>query len=244
MTIFDRFIRYEWAEFALSESAQKNSSSQIKAFLIEQGLAPQSARRTANILSNMWFPKDPLYQHLREKALTMLPVLSQHEHLALHWGMGLCVFPLFRQVAKTIGLLSRIQEVITKQEVISRLLGEYSNQITIRRSIERVIQTFFNWGVLEEKCYGFIPSSPITLSNDRLIEWLFQAVILQSPDKYLPVQDLIRATEIFPFEVKTPILSVFEKPPFSVHRDASGDEIIGINYTALVPNYLPRFRAR
>lgn len=233
MTIFDRFIRYEWAEFALNEAAQQNSTSQIKPFLIGQGLAPQSARRTANILSNMWLPKDPLYQHLRKKALSIMPSLSHNEHIALHWGMSLCVFPIFRQTAKTIGALLRIQEVATKQEVITRILGEYSNQITIKRSIERIIQTLLNWGVLEEREHGFIKSPPITLSNAKLIEWLFQAVILQSPDSYLPVQDLIRTNEIFPFEIKMPVLSVFESPSFSVHRDASGEEIIGISYSVL-----------
>lgn len=229
MTIFDRFIRYEWAEFALNESAQKNNSSQIKPFLIGCGVAPQSARRTANVLSNMWFPKSPLYQQLRDKALSLLPSLSYQEHLVLHWGMSLCVFPIFRQTAKTVGSLLRLQELVTKQEVISRILGEYSNQVTIKRSIERIIQTFLNWGVLEEKGYGFFKASPITLSDTRLIEWLFQAVILQYPDRYLPVQDLIRANEIFPFDIKMPLLSVFDDPSFSIHRDASGEEIIGIN---------------
>lgn len=233
MTIFDRFIRYEWAEFALNEAAQQNGTSQIKPFLIRQGIAPQSARRTANILSNMWFPKDPPYEFMREKALAMLPALSQHERMVLHWGMALCMFPLFRQTAKTIGSLSRIQEVITKQEVISRILGEYSNQTTIKRSIQRVIQTFFNWGVLEETQYGFTKSSPTALSNTRLIEWLYQAVILQHRDRYLLVHDLIRANEIFPFEIKMPILSVFESPFFSIHRDASGEATIGINYSVL-----------
>lgn len=233
MTIFDRFVRYEWAEFVLNEAAQQNSTSQIKTFLIRQGIAPQSARRTANILSNMWFPKDLLYQHLREKALFIMPSLSYNERIALHWGMSLCVFPIFRQTAKTIGALLRIQEVATKQEVITRILGEYSNQITIKRSIERIIQTLFDWGVLEERDHGFIKSSPIPLSNAQLIEWLFQAVILQSPDSYLPVQDLIRTNEIFPFEIKMPMLSIFESPSFNIHRDASGEEIIGIGYSVL-----------
>ncbi len=233
MTIFDRFIRYEWAEFALHESAQKNGSSQLKPFLIKQGLAPQSARRTANILSNMWFPKDPLSELLMERAFAILPDLSQREHVVLHWGMALCMFPLFRQTARTIGSLSRIQEVITKKEVISRILGEYSNQITIKRSIERIIQTLFNWGVLETKDEGFVQSPPIILSNSLLIEWLLQSVILQSPDRYLPLKDLIRASEIFPFEIQMPILSVHENPTFSVHRDASGEEIIGTNFRFL-----------
>lgn len=230
MTIFDRFIRYEWAEFALSEALQKNTASHIKPYLISQGVAPQSARRTANVLSNMWFPKDPLYQKFSEKALSILPSLSQRDHLVLHWGMSLCIFPIFRHTAKTIGSLSRIQEVITKQEVISRILGEYSNQVTIKRSIERTIQTFFNWGVLEPRDRGFAKSPPIVLSNPVLIEWLFQSVILQSPERYLPVQDLIRAAEIFPFEIQMPVLLVYENPAFSIHRDANGEEIIGTNF--------------
>ncbi|GAP11860.1 hypothetical protein BECAL_03054 [Bellilinea caldifistulae] len=234
MTIFDRFIRYEWAEFALNVAMQKGDPSQIKPFLIMQGIAPQSGRRTANILSNMWFPKEPLYQRLKEKAVVLLPNLSTNEHLALHWGMSLCIFPIFSQTVKIIGSLSKIQETITKQEVISRILGEYSNQITIKRSIERIIQTLLNWGVLEQRENGFITSSPRIISNTELIEWLFEAVILKSPDRYLPLQDLIRANEIFPFDIQLPILSIYENPSFSIHRDASGEEIIGINYSVIL----------
>ena len=91
MTIFDRFIRYEWAEFALNEAMQKGGPSHIF-FSDYARVASKSGRRTANILSNMWFSKSPLYQQLKEKALVLLPNLSAREHLALHWVMSLSIF--------------------------------------------------------------------------------------------------------------------------------------------------------
>jgi len=56
MTIFDRFIRYEWAEFALNEAMQKGGPSHIF-FSDYARVASKSGRRTASILSNMWFSK-------------------------------------------------------------------------------------------------------------------------------------------------------------------------------------------
>jgi len=230
MTIFDRFVRYEWAEYALEVAIQMESPSHIKPYLIMKGIAPQSARRTANILSNWWFPKNQTGQYLKEKALRLLPSLSKSDRLILHWGMALNVFPLFRQTSRTIGALLRIQEEITNNEIITRIIGNYSNQVTIKRSVERLVQSFLDWKVLEKRSNKLIRSSPLIVSSSSLAEWLFQAVLLQHPNRFIPIQDLVRATEIFPFEIPSPMLLVYESPSFSVHRDANGVETIGVNY--------------
>jgi hypothetical protein len=149
MPIFDRFLRYAWAEYALDLTVQVSSPVSLRPWLTDQGLQSDSARRTANILTRLWFPKEPRAVRLHDEALVLYPQLPLADHLALHWGMALCIFPSFRQSAQAIGRLSRLQGYFYKTDIVSRVLEKYSNQSILKRGVERAFQTFTDWEVIK-----------------------------------------------------------------------------------------------
>jgi hypothetical protein len=154
-------------------------------------------------------------------------MLSLKERLVLHWGMAIAQFPLFQQVVKTVGLLSRLQNDLDKHEIVRRILENYSNQTTIRRATERILQTLHAWNILETTSQqnAYRICTPITLTNVTLIEWLYQAV-MRTTDRQWPLLDLLRALEIFPFQCTNANLILYQSPLFLIQRDSFGIEVV------------------
>lgn len=229
MPIFDRFLRYAWAEHALDLAVQGGSPASLRPWLAEQGLQGDSARRTANILTWLWYPKEPQARCLRDEALALYPRLSLSDHLVLHWGMAICVFPSFRQSAQAVGRLSRLQGYFYKADIISRVLEKYSNQSTLKRAVERTIQTFTDWGLLDGQAsprYTALPARPV--HDPALAAWLFRALLSAEPERYWRLDDLQRAAELFPFEIEHALPLLHADPRTTIHRDAAGEEIVGL----------------
>ena len=229
MPIFDRFLRYMWAEYALDLAVQGGLPVSLRPWLADQELRGDSARRTANILTWLWFPKEPQAGRLRDEALALYPRLSLTDHLALHWGMALCIFPSFRQSAQAIGRLYRLQGYFYKTDIVSRVLEKYSNQTTLKRAVERTLQTFADWGIINGQNslrYTVPPTRP--LSDPALAAWLLRALLSAEPERYWRLDDLQRAPEFFPFEIEQALAILHADPRTTIHRDAAGEEIVGL----------------
>lgn len=228
MPIFDRFIQYEWAEHALDLAWQQTQPHEMKAWLIKQGIQGDSARRTANILTWLWFCQESPCNLLGAQALAMLSDLSLKDRRALHWGMAICVFPSFRETVQVIGRLTRLQGHFLRDEIVQRVLENYSNQSTMRRAIERTIQTLLNWEILDKNQKIYTINVSQVIHNPALIEWLYRCLLITTPERYWLISDLTRAPELFPFELPESERLFYASAHFSIHRDANGAEIVGL----------------
>lgn len=230
MPIFDRFLEYQWVEQVLELAVRGEAPLSIPNWLKAQGLKNESARRTANILTRLWFPKDNNALTLRNDALRIFPLLALEERRALHWGMAIFVFPSFRQTVQICGRLLRIQSEFTKQDVVTRVLEQYSNQTTMKRSVERILQTLTDWKILQIS-EGTYKSCHLTkIERPELCGWLIRSLLGAVPEQYLAVSDLANASELFPFRLPRIEQTLHESPYFSLHRSAYGEEIVGISH--------------
>lgn len=228
MPIFDRFLRYDWAEHALELAVQGESPHTLRDWLLAEGLKGESARRTANVLTWLWFPKDEHAFGLRDEAIRLFPQLTLEERRALHWGMAIFVFPTFRQTVQICGRLLRLQGECSKQAVITRALEQYSNQTTIKRAVERMLQTLTDWRILNLSNGVYQACPPLTLDQPGLCRWLLWSALGNVPNRYRLVTDVINATELFPFRLVGAEQVLRDTTLFSLHRDSGGEEIVGI----------------
>jgi hypothetical protein len=229
MPIFDRFVRYQWAEYALELAIKQEHPRTLQSWLVGQGVGKESARRTSNLLAHLWFDTSSPTNSIRVSALELYPIIEPAEQLALHWGMAIAQFPIFREAAKAIGRLGRLQEEFNKIEVINRVLEKHSNQTTMRRAVERVIQTLTDWSVIKlqskskyyiHKCYS--------IRSPALAEWLFRTIMIGEPEKYWFVSDLLGTSEIFPFDLARHGLLLYSSSHLHIARDSAGAEIVGV----------------
>lgn len=234
MPIFDRFIRYLWAEHALEAAVQNQPSQSLRPWLQMQGLQGDSARRTANILTHLWFPSEPTLAVLRHEALQLYPSLCLDEHLALHWGMAIAAFPLFHQSVQRMGRLLRLQGDFAKADIVRYVLERYSNQSTIQRAVERIIQSLTDWHTLETEKKRFRARSVIHIANPALSAWLYRALLSANPERHWPLTDLLLAGELFPFEVEDALLALHQDPALTLHRDAANGQTIGLREDRLL----------
>lgn len=229
MPIFDRFIHYEWAEYALEFAVKQEHPRALQEWLITKGLSKESARRTRNILCRLWFDVHPATSLLRTDALIVFSAVESTEHLALHWGMATTQFPLFRETAKVMGRLGRLQGEFSKTEILGRVLEKYGNQSTIIRAAERVIQTMVDWSVITavSKSMYAIDSSH-SIFYPMLAEWLFRSLVISEPEKYWLLPDILSASEIFPFDLDVHRVLLYRSQHLTIERDSNGAEIVGM----------------
>jgi hypothetical protein len=142
--------------------------------------------------------------------------------------MAVSQFPVFRETAQVIGRLGRLQEEFNKTEIINRVLEKYSNQTTMRRAIERVIQTLTDWSVIKvrSKSMYCIGERHLTISSD-IAEWLFRAIMIGEPEKYWLISDLLIASEVFPFDLARHRILLYRSSHMHIVRDSAGTEIVG-----------------
>jgi len=233
MPIFDRFVRYEWAERALEVAVKKESARILQSWLLEQGLGTESTRRTCNVLSHLWLVSMPSTSQLKikEEAIHLFASVAPQDRIALHWGMALLQFPLFHETAQIIGRLGKLQKECHKSEVINRVLERHSNQTTIRRAVERILQTMKDWSILEEKSKGlYLLKGSYSIQSAPLSEWLFRALLSVNTEKYWLLHDLLYAAEFFPFDLSAYHWVLRQSTQLAVERDSFGEEIIGMKY--------------
>ncbi|RMH44967.1 MAG: hypothetical protein D6694_05280 [Gammaproteobacteria bacterium] len=231
MPIFDRFIRYEWAEHALALALNGDSPSELRTWLAAQGLGAESARRTANLLTHLWFPSTHQGQSFRQEAFALYSSSSWREHLALHWGMALWTFPTFHETIRICGRLLHLQGWFYRKDVVNRVLEKHSNQSTIKRAAERILQTLTDWKVLEKSKHQYCLSSPVFVERPELAAWIFRSLLETTPEQYILKTDLLAAGEFFPFHFVDSTVLFQDIPQFVLLRNSDGDELVGLQST-------------
>jgi len=228
MAIFDRFIRYEWAERALAMAVKQEHPEELQEWLIEQGLGNESASRTRHVLSHLWFDVNSSTNVLRTNALDLFSTVIATERLALHWGMAITQFPIFRETSRVIGRLGRLQNEFNKVEIVNRVLEKHSNQTTIRRAVARVIQTMVDWSVLSTVSTSVYQVARSYSIQSSVAEWLFRSLMIGFPEKYWLLPDLLGAAEFFPFNLAPHSVMLYQSAYLTVERDSFGAEVVGI----------------
>ena len=226
---FDRFVRWDWVEYAFELAYQNQPLSRLKEYIYAEISGRDSARKTYNMLANLWFENYPNTKDFRERAFALFPDLSDREHLVLHWGMALVNFPFFYQTVTTIGRLIRLQGEFQTQEIRTRVNELYSNQNSIPRAVHRVIQTLTEWNVFSAESPKNVlrPVQEITLTSAQTINWLLETMMIENPGRQWRVIDLLRAPTLFPFNLEAEGMKAIRyHDTFAFSKDTYGDEIL------------------
>ena len=228
---FDRFIAIEWADFALELASQNDTESDQKISILKEWLAikvkgKDSIRKTANVLTRLWIDTDSEVTYLKTKALQLYPQVLKEDRIVLHWGMALVAFPLFRETVLQIGRILSLQESFQRIEVHRRVVERYSNQGTIPRSVDRIIQSLVNWEILSKagRSYSSAKSKAVA---EKIQAWLVDALLLAQPEHRILVNDLFRTPELFPFDFQgNHRASIYSSELFTVERDGTNLEFV------------------
>ena len=209
----DRLVRLNWLEKVSSLVLAGNDSASIKTILQSdlQGAFRStntdvrgSIDKTITILLKIWLTVPSELASLRVEGLNLLKRLPRHEHLAVHWGMAIAVYPFWSSVAMQVGRLLRLQGAVAAAQVQRRVREQYGERETVSRRARYALRSYLDWGVLQEASTKGIYSAGITLAVDdsRLIAWLVEASLHARANSSAPLKDLIDSPSLFPFRIK------------------------------------------
>ena len=180
---FSQRVRLEWLEqtanliLAGNEKATVNDALQelLKDKVSVGGQAERGNReKIITILLKTWLTVPSELESLRVEGLELLKRVPRRDHLAIHWGMVMAVYPFWSGVAIQTGRLLRLQGSAAAAHVQRRVREQYGERETVSRAARRVLRSYLDWGVLQETGAKGIYSAGTTLAveDSRLIAWL------------------------------------------------------------------------
>ena len=206
----DRLVRLTWLEQTAYLVLAGNDVPAVKTALQEklQGAFRSSNTnvrgsldKTITILMKIWVRPPRDLRPLQEEGLRLFSRLPREDHLAIHWGMTMAVYPFWGAVADHVGRLLRLQGTTAASQVQRRLREQYGERETVSRRVRYVLRSFIDWGVLKETSEKGIYSSGsrLTLLDTELIAWLAESVLHSRAGAPLPLQEFTDSTKLFPF---------------------------------------------
>jgi len=156
---FSQRVRLEWLEQTANLVLAGNDKTAVNDALQELlkdkvsvgGQAERGNReKIITILLKAWLAVPSKLESLRVEGLELLKRLPRRDHLAIHWGMVMAVYPFWSGVAVQVGRLLRLQGSAAAAHVQRRVREQYGERETVSRAARRVLRSYLDWGVLQE----------------------------------------------------------------------------------------------
>jgi hypothetical protein len=209
---FSQRIQLDWLELTASLLLQGRRKEEIQTALHEMlqgrlsvgGTAERGNREKAiSILLKTWVTVPSGLKSLRDDGLAHIDRLPLADHLAIHWGMIIAVYPFVGMVAEAVGRLLGLQGSCAAVQVQRRLREQLGERETVVRAARRVLRCFIDWGVLQEtKEKGVYHAAPLrSVIDKKLAVWLVEASLLAGGSKVAPLKAITQAPQLFLFSV-------------------------------------------
>jgi hypothetical protein len=216
---FNRNLFLDWLDAAAAFAAETDDPRELRRRLeplVARTIPSAENRRKAiDILINIWLKSNRLAPPLHREAVERFQAAdAPADRLWLHYGLTLLAYPFFRDTAAAVGQLGRSGEPFTVTAIKQRLTASYGQIGSLGKAVERVLFSLRNWGLLveSEQHDGYRARIRGLAAGDRGLDaWLLACALRAHASKELPLQDLPRLPELFPFQ--------FTITPAELHRD-------------------------
>ncbi|MEW5804741.1 MAG: hypothetical protein AB1847_21835 [bacterium] len=210
---FSQRVRLEWLEQTANLVLAGNDKSAINDALhdllkdkVSIGCNAERGNRAKviTILLKVWLNVPSKLEPFRINGLELLTSLPPADHIAVHWGMVMAVYPFWAVVASHVGRLLKLQGSAAATHIQRRIREQYGDRETVARAARRVLRSYMDWGVLRETGTKGIYNQElfVTVDDPQLISWLVEALLYARSTGSAPLKDLIESPSLFPFRVK------------------------------------------
>jgi len=232
---FSRTILLDWLDVTASFAADGIEPAEIRQRLSQTisnvVKGSEAQRKTIDVLVAIWIKSEKLAPGIYHEAMSIFPTLtSSEERLWLHYGMSLVYYPFFRKCAVAIGQISRVDQTITRNMIKDKIAGDYGHLGGLDRSVERIIASLTDWGILANTDIKnkYKIKSQLFSTSENLQSWLLSCVIYALPSEFIPVDDLVHLPELYPFEITLGVDQLRRDSRFEVQRQGGGLEMVRI----------------
>lgn len=209
---FSQRVRLEWLEQTANLVLSGNDKTAVNDTLQELlkdkvsigGQAERGNReKIISILLKVWLTAPAELEPLRVRGLDLLKHVPRSDHMPVHWGMVMAVYPFWADVATQVGRLLRLQGSAAAAHVQRRVREQYGERETVSRAARRVLRSFLDWGVLKKTDVKGIYSAapPVTVDSPPLIAWLVEASLHSRVNGSASLRDILDSPSLFPFRL-------------------------------------------
>jgi len=214
----DRSVRLKWLEKTANLLLAGNNAPAVKVLLQEdlQGAFRSSNTKirgsldkTITILMKIWVRPPSDLHPLQCDGLKLLASLPRENHIAIHWGMTMAVYPFWGAVAAHVGRLLRLQGSVTHAQVRRRIMEQYGQRSTVKFAVSRLLRSMVDWGVLKDSpVHGarrsggtYVPGFSLVIDKVELIAWLTEAFLHAHPNGSVALRTVMDSPSLFPFRL-------------------------------------------
>jgi len=235
---FSQRIRLEWLEktarLFLAGNTRDEIETELQDFLQDKlsigGSSERGTREKAiTILLKIWVSVPGPLTAFHREGLEFLKKLPREDHLPVHWGMTMAVYPFFANVAEQVGRLIRLQESFTLAQIQRRIREQLGERETVARAARRILSSFVDWKVLERsaKIGNYWGISPRPVTHRRLVAWLIESVLISNSSTSGSLKSIAQAPSLFPFKIDSMnINDLKENERLELYRQGFDEDII------------------
>jgi hypothetical protein len=209
---FSQRVRMEWLEQTANLVLAGNDKAAVGNALQELlrdkvsvgGQAKRGNReKIITILLRTWLTVPSELESLRVEGLELLKRAPRRDHLAIHWGMVMAVYPFWSGVAIQTGRLLGLQGSAAAAHIQRRVRERYGERETVSRAARRVLRSYLDWGVLVESGKKGVYTAGATqeVADSKLIAWLVEAALWGRQGAGYPLKELLGSPGFFPFRI-------------------------------------------
>lgn len=206
----DRLVHFKWLERTAFLVLAGNNVPAVKRVLQEelQGAFHSnninkrgSLDKTITVLMKIWVRPPHELHSLWNDGLNLLASLPHEDHITVHWGMVMAIYPFWGSVAGHVGRLLKLQGTVAACQVQRRLREHYGERETVSRRVRYVLRSFVDWEVLKETSKKGIYTQGVSraINHVRLIAWLVEAFLHAQPNGSAALRTVFDSTSLFPF---------------------------------------------
>lgn len=224
-------VREGWDEKEIRAELREYLSERMGRGAIEKR-SETACNFSISMLMKIWVSPDEELLPLRDAGLDLLEKATDDEKTAIHFCMLSSAYPFWYNVSKQIGLLLRLQERVTVQQIVQRTKEYYGDRQTVDRNTRFVIRSLYYWNLLLETdspgCYS--KGMVIDILPDSLNAWILEAQLHTSSNGKAILSTLQNDMALFSFKTKKLNGTIIRKNNDRVEVLQSGlsDEIIMI----------------
>ena len=201
---FDRKIMLRHLDYTAEElkrTRPKEMYEKLDSFLTADIQGTKSRRNSVTILMKIWGLVEEDHRDLQQKGLEMIQSIWPEERLALHYGMTILAYPLFRDLVNEMGSGFRLQDGIASHQIRRKIKALYGDRRHVEVATEAVLTSLRSWGVIETntKWINTI-SRKHEVRSLELKRWLVNVLLHASEQDFMPLDILNNHPIFFPFD--------------------------------------------
>ena len=234
---FDRTIAAEWLDAAVARVVTGETQEATRKFLwdfledVEPGATHNSGRgKTLTVLTRIWVSVPKRAEPLKQAALKCISTASGEKRIGVHWAMAAGTHPFFFNVAEHVGKLIKLHGQANRTQIKRRMMESWGDRSTLERTIQHVLRSMAQWGLLRPGAEKGSLSGPAQRVNldDELGQLLLHSVLLGHGGG-LRYPHLIDHPALFPFVVDIPAGDLMWNPLFRVHRHGDRSDFVELS---------------